>query len=355
LAWRATRDPYRIWVSEIMLQQTQVATVSSYYPRFIAMFPNIASLAAAAEEDVLRQWEGLGYYRRARQMHRAARLIESVYGGRFPSDIQQVRRLPGIGRYTAGAIASIAYDAREPILEANTLRLLTRLLAYKENPRQAAGQALLWNFAEELLPRHRCGELNQALMELGSLVCRPREPRCDDCPVRALCPTCRHGLQESIPLMRTKTPTQSVHEAAVVVRRRGRVLLMRRGDNGRWAGMWDFPRFAIGQSDAGGAVGELVDGVAALTGIVSRPIQYVTTLMHTVTRFRIRLDCHLAEYVSGQRNRRALPPLAWVAPAELVDYPLSVTGRKLARMVANVGRRPTRHGGIDRETASGRT
>jgi A/G-specific adenine glycosylase len=336
LAWRGTRDPYRIWVSEIMLQQTQVATVSSYFPRFLARFYDVAALAAAAEDDVLRLWEGLGYYRRARQMHLAARAIVGEHGGRFPREIKQIRSLPGIGRYTAGAIASIAFDAREPILEANTMRLLSRLLAYRSDPRQAAGQALLWKLAEELLPQRGCGELNQALMELGSLICRPRKPRCRECPVLAFCPTYRAGLQETIPQLQRTAPAEAVREAAVVVRRRGRVLLLRRGGHGRWAGLWDFPRFALAPDGDGDVSEKLIEGVASMTGVVSRPVRQLATLKHTVTRFRIMLDCHLAEYVSRRGKRHVLSPLAWVTPAELEEYPLSVTGRKLARLVANL-------------------
>ncbi len=335
LAWRRTRDPYRVWVSEIMLQQTQVATVSDYFPRFLAAFPDVAALAAATEESVLRQWEGLGYYRRARQMHRAAGVIENEHAGRFPREIDAIRTLPGIGRYTAGAIASIAFDARQPILEANTVRLLSRLVVFRGDPHQAAGKELLWSLAEELLPRRGCGEFNQALMELGSLVCTPRQPSCCDCPVMALCPTYRDGLHELVPLVRRKPPAEAVREAAVVVRRRGRVLLLRRGERGRWGGLWDFPRFALPTPGDGDTADALVAGVDSLTGVLVRPLRQLTTLKHSVTRFRITLDCHLAEYVSRRRGNGTSAEMAWVAPAELDAYPLSVTGRKLGRLISD--------------------
>ncbi|HVC92742.1 MAG TPA: A/G-specific adenine glycosylase [Pirellulales bacterium] len=335
LAWRRSRDPYRVWVSEIMLQQTQVATVSEYYPRFLAAFPNIAALAAATEESVLRQWEGLGYYRRARQMHRAAGIIDSEHAGQFPHEIDAIRTLPGIGRYTAGAIASIAFDARQPILEANTVRLLSRLVAFRGDPSQAAGQELLWALAEELLPRRGCGEFNQALMELGSLVCTPRSPRCHDCPAMALCPTYRDGLQEVVPLVRRKPPAEAVREAAVVVRRRGRVLLLRRGESGRWGGLWDFPRFALASPGDGDTAEALIAGVDLLTGVLVLPLRQLTTLKHSVTRFRITLECHLAEYVSRRAARETAAEIAWVTPADLDDFPLSVTGRKLGRLISD--------------------
>ena len=193
LPWRRTRDPYAIWVSEIMLQQTQVVTVIGYFERFLAAFPSIADLAAADEQQVLRLWEGLGYYRRARQLHAAARVIVAEHQGRFPRDPEQIRALPGIGRYTAGAIASIGWDAREPILEANTIRVFSRLLAYRGDPQKNAGQQRLWEFAAGVLPKKDTGLFNQALMELGSEICTPRGPLCDQCPVRTLVPDVSAG------------------------------------------------------------------------------------------------------------------------------------------------------------------
>ena len=188
-----------------MLQQTQVATVAEYFPRFLQAFPTVQALAAAPEEQVLRLWEGLGYYRRARQLHRAAGVIVAEHDGRFPRELQAVLQLPGIGRYTAGAITSIAFDARSPILEANTIRLLSRLLAYRGDLQQAAAQKKLWAFAEQLLPQRKTGAFNQALMELGSLVCSPRSPDCRQCPVMSLCPTFREGLQDVIPAAQPQT------------------------------------------------------------------------------------------------------------------------------------------------------
>ena len=234
LPWRRNRDPYAVWVSEIMLQQTQVGTVAGYFDHFLAAYPTIEALAAADEDDVLRLWEGLGYYRRARQLHQAAKIIAAGYGGRFPRDPESVRRLPGIGRYTAGAILSIAFDAREPILEANTLRLFSRLLAYDGDPRSSEGQQLLWAMGEAVLPRRGSGRLNQALMELGSEVCTARAPRCQQCPVAALCRANQQSRQVDIPRPKVKRAIEAVRQAAVIVRRRGRVLLLRWPEGGRF-------------------------------------------------------------------------------------------------------------------------
>jgi A/G-specific adenine glycosylase len=331
LPWRNSADPYRVWVSEIMLQQTQVATVATFFPRFLAAFPTIEALAAATEHDVLRLWEGLGYYRRARQLHQAAGVIVREHAGRFPTDPLAVRRLPGIGRYTAGAILSIAFDAREPIVEANTLRLFSRLIAFRGDPRQKRGETLLWALAEELLPRRGSSQFNQALMELGSLICTPRSPACGDCPVRSLCPTNRQGLHDVIPSPAAKPRIEVVREALVVVRRGVRVLLRQRQIGERWAGLWDFPRFAIGLS-ADSASDEIIDKLTATTGVVAELAEPLTTLKHGVTRFRITLDCHWADHRSSPRRLRG--ELRWVRPEQLVDYPLSTTGRKVASLLA---------------------
>ncbi|MCP4661956.1 MAG: A/G-specific adenine glycosylase [bacterium] len=333
LPWRRTRDPYAVWVSEIMLQQTQVATVEPYFERFLAALPDVAALAAADEDEVLRLWEGLGYYRRARQMHLAAGTIAGEHEGRFPRDAAALRALPGIGRYTAGAILSIAFDAREPILEANSARVLSRLLAYRDDPLRAPGQRLLWSFAEALVPRRDAGTFNQALMELGSVVCLPRSPRCDRCPVRRLCPTREAGLQDAIPPPAKKTRYEQRHEAAVVVRRGRRVLVRRCGPGERWAGLWDFPRFAIAARRDDVPRRELVDQVRERTGILIEPGERIAVIKHGVTRFRITLTCHDAAYVSGAQAASGDESLRWVMPAELERLPLSVTGRRIGRLL----------------------
>jgi A/G-specific adenine glycosylase len=331
LPWRRTRDPYRVWVSEIMLQQTQVATVVPYYERFVAALPTLAALAAAPEEQVLRLWEGLGYYRRARQLHRAAQVCFERHGGQVPRDVAALRALPGIGRYTAGAILSIAHDERQPILEANTLRVLSRLLAYEGDPRSTAGQRLLWQAAEAALPPRSSGEFNQALMELGALVCLP-QPRCLTCPVATRCAARLRNREQSIPPPARAPHVEDAHEAAVVVRRRKRVLLVRRRDGQRWAGMWDFPRFPLSACSGTALEAELDSGVAAAAGVRISAARKLTTLRHGVTRFRIRLDCFEAQAAAQARGKRR-GDLRWAALAELESLPMSATGRKLSRML----------------------
>jgi len=339
LPWRRTRDPYRIWVSEIMLQQTQVATVEPYFARFVDAFPTITSLAGAERQEVLRLWEGLGYYRRAVKMHEAAGRIVTDHGGQFPRDLQAVLRLPGIGRYTAGAVLSIAFDAQQPILEANTVRLFSRLLAFRGLPTSTAGQRLLWSMAESVLPTRGVGQFNQALMELGSQVCTPRNPPCDGCPVRMLCRAACDNLVAETPRSKVKPAVEQVREAAILVQHAGRVLLLQRPEGVRWAGLWDFPRFSVDGSTPAEQRRQLVNALHAATGIDVRMGQLLATLRHSVTRFRITLDCYEATLDSSSAKGREVGGeglvMRWLRPAELAAYPLSTTGRKLAQSLLN--------------------
>ncbi len=338
LPWRRSQNPYRVWVSEVMLQQTQVATVKDYFRRFVKQFPTIKKLAEADEQDVLRLWEGLGYYRRARQLHAAAQVIVAEHGGRFPRDVETLQSLPGIGRYTAGAIASIAFDQRAPILEANTIRLLSRLIAYPKDPTKSAGQRLLWQMAEEVLPRQDIARFNQGLMELGSLVCTPKGPRCDACPVARLCAAHEAGLEESIPRQGPKTKFVSVTEAAIVVRKNGQILLRQCPEGQRWAGLWDFPRFEVESEGPLLVRDELVAKTRQQTGVVVEPGPLLKTIKHGVTRYRITLDCYAARYQSGKIARNGGEKLRWARPDDLDAYPLSTSGRKLADFICGASR-----------------
>jgi A/G-specific adenine glycosylase len=337
LPWRRTRDPYSIWISEIMLQQTTVTAVIPYYERFLATFPTVFALAGADEHDVLKLWEGLGYYSRARNLHRAARAIVNDHGGAFPEDVAGLEALPGIGRYTAGAIASFSRDVRAPIVEANTLRLYARLLGFAGDPRASVGQELLWEFAARLLPARDCGRINQALMELGATVCTPVDPDCTACPLRRECLAFRDGTQDRIPAPKPRPAVTQVVEAAIAVRKQGRYLLRQRGPQERWAGLWDFPRFELSTGDH--AVQDspplrrrLVTELAGLTGLSAEIGELLTEIHHSVTRFRIRLLCFEATHRQGSiRSRES--ECRWVRPGEFGSVPLSVSGRRLARLL----------------------
>jgi A/G-specific adenine glycosylase len=330
LPWRESRDPYRVWISEIMLQQTQVATVRDYFARFVKALPTVQHLAAANEQEVLRLWEGLGYYRRARQLHAAAQKIVTEHGGEFPRTVGELRELPGIGRYTAGAIASIAFDERAPILEANTVRLFSRLIAYRDDPLATAGQRVLWQVAEEILPRQKSAEFNQALMELGSLVCTQSEPKCSLCPLSTLCAARVTGAEHQIPMPKARKAYTEVREAAVIVHKQGRVLMRQCGPKERWAGLWDFPRFAIEAEGPLFAAEEVVRKLQELTGVACVTPTLLHTMRHGVTRYRITLDCFAAAYFQGRLRSSAGAQLRWIPRPDLKDLPLNTTGRKIS-------------------------
>jgi A/G-specific adenine glycosylase len=332
LPWRASRDPYRIWVSEIMLQQTQVATVIPFFERFLIAFPTLADLAMADEHDVLRLWEGLGYYRRARNLHRAARLVVEESRGEVPRDPAALARLPGIGRYTLGAILSQAFDCRLPILEANSQRVLCRLFGIKQNPTKGKVRRRLWNLAEELLPARHVGDFNQALMELGALVCSPISPRCSECPLAKLCAARRLGIQEKIPCRIRGPDSIEVQEAAVVVRRNGHVLVVQRPEWSRWAGLWEFPHAPLqkGETHVQAANRLLRD----LTNIQAEIGPELQTVRHSVTHHRITLVCFEARYRAGKFRSDFYHQGEWIRPARLSTYPVSSPQRRLAACVS---------------------
>ncbi|MBS0263012.1 MAG: A/G-specific adenine glycosylase [Planctomycetes bacterium] len=334
LPWRATRDPYQIWISEIMLQQTTVTAVVPYFQRFLARFPTLQDLAAAQEQSVLRLWEGLGYYSRARNIHKAARLLVNEHRGEFPREPGELMALPGIGRYTAGAIASFAFDWPAPIVEANTLRLYARLMGLRDDPRSARGQKQLWEFAEQIVPARHAGEFNQALMELGARVCVPSAPDCSKCPVRRWCVAATNGWQAEIPLPKPRAAPTEITEVAVAVHRDGKYLLRKRPEGVRWAGLWDFVRFGWRDAETRSpALHDVAVEVRRETGLTVEITAPLAEIRHSVTRFRITLQCHLGEWLAGEHDH-AQGESRWVASTQFARLPLSVTGRKLARMIA---------------------
>ncbi len=339
LPWRKNRTPYRIWVSEIMLQQTQVATVIDYYLRFMKRFPTVEKLAAAEQSEVLKLWEGLGYYRRARQLHGAAQVVAEQHGGKFPIDFDNVLALPGIGRYTAGAILSISLDQQLPILEGNTIRLFARLLALPDDPRTSTNQKLLWEFAESILPRKRCGDFNQALMELGSEVCTPKKPNCSQCPVASDCQAYVQGLQAEIPAPSKKIKYEDLHEAVVVVRKgsgsKTKYLVRRCGPDERWTGLWDFPRYQVADGKVEMALATELKKQTGLTAVITPTTKRIK---HAVTKYRITLDCYVAEKPTG-RLKKNQTATQWVSRDELAGLPMSTTGRKIATALDKLSER----------------
>ena len=336
LPWRRSRDPYPIWVSEIMLQQTQVATVIPYFERFLEAFPSVEALAAAPEEEVLRLWEGLGYYRRARDLHRAAQQIVREYGGRLPEEPALLHTLPGIGRYTMGAILSQAFDRRLPILEANSQRVLCRLFGRHGNPRRGPARRWLWEVAEALLPVRRVGAFNQALMELGALVCTSAAPRCGECPVSESCEAFRLGIQEKIPERPAAREPIEIQEAAVVVSHRRRILFVQRPQHGRWAGLWEFPHARLEAAESHQAAALRL--LRQLTGIQAEIGSELLTLRHCVTHHHITLVCFEAQYQAGRFQSTFYRRGRWLKPADLPAFPVSAPQRRLAQLLTRPDR-----------------
>jgi len=332
LPWRKTRDPYHIWVSEVMLQQTTVAAVVPFFTRFLTAFPTLTSLATADEQHVLRLWEGLGYYRRARHIHAAAKQLVAEHAGRLPDDPEVWAELPGVGRYILGAVLSQAFDRRLPIVEANSLRVLARLFGYRGDPREGEGKTWVWSAAEAVLPEKRAGDFNQALMELGSLVCTPAKPVCGMCPLAAQCVANRQGLQEMIPPPKKQAAITPVSEVGIVIRRGTRILLCRRPANaGRWQNMWEVPHGERTASE------DLLAGAGRvakeLTGLTVKPGRELTTIRHGVTRYQITLVCVDAAAPKGTFTPGFYSEAKWLTVPELADYPVSAPQRKLIRMI----------------------
>lgn len=342
LPWRRTQDPYAVWVSEVMLQQTQVQTVLEYWPRFLQRFPTVQDLAVAPVDDVLRIWEGLGYYRRARQLHAAAQEVVARHRGQFPTTFADVLALPGVGRYTAGAVLSISQQQSWPILEGNTLRLYSRLLGLRTDPTTTANQKILWQFAEQLVPRCRAGEFNQGLMEIGGQVCKVKQPLCDTCPLSSHCAAYQHGWQHQIPAAKTrKTKWETRTEFLVMIKHRGRWLGRTIPVGQRWAGLWDFVRYDVGWLEAekksepswpqtARVLQWLGEEIEREFGLQCELQSSGDPIRHGVTRFRILLAWATGRVTGGRlRSAAKAQGWRWLSQAELQTTALNVTARKI--------------------------
>lgn len=324
-------DPYHVLVSEAMLQQTQVATVVPYFQRFLARFPALTDLAAAPEQEVLRHWQGLGYYSRARNLQKSAQQIVAHFDGQIPDSLDQLLQLPGVGRYTAGAIASIAFGRRTPILDGNVIRVICRLDAIKANPAQPAVREMLWTRAAAILPRTRLSEFNSALMELGAMVCTPRSPKCLLCPVRAHCQAFAAGIQERIPPPKPAKPTPLEQRWTFGIHCNGKFLLEQRPPTGRWAGMW---QFFTRPADAQKTPLQLLRSHTTLRPVKLRSLGRVR---HALTHRRYQFDIYFCE-IAADRGGTA-PQIAAGAESRLLTlneldaYPLSRPQLQVAAML----------------------
>jgi A/G-specific adenine glycosylase len=326
MAWRGGRDPYRIWLSEVMLQQTRVATVESYYTRFLERFPAVEALAAASIDEVLKAWEGLGYYARARAMHRVARLIVDEYEGRFPDSAETLQRLPGIGRYTAAAIASIAFGEPVAVLDGNVVRVLARLIDLPDEVGQPRVTERLWGLASALLAPARPGDYNQALMDLGRTVCAPRRPDCPRCPVREFCLAAARGTTEQRPVKKRREPLPLVRAAAAVIwDAAGRVLLVQRPAEGLLGGLWALPGGPLLPGETYADC--LRRWMRQSLGVEIRVTCEMAATTQTLTHFRLRLrafDCALTAGAPGGALH-----WGWVSPMELESFSLGKADREI--------------------------
>lgn len=328
LPWRHSRDPYRIWVSEVMLQQTTVTAVVPYFNRFMERFPTVTDLATADESEVLKHWQGLGYYRRARHLHAAARKVVAERGGVFPDDPEFWESLPGVGRYILGAVMSQAFERRMPIVEANSLRVLSRVFGSRLDPRSGEGLKWVWRTAEEVLPTKRIGDFNQALMELGALVCTPANPRCGECPLKKQCVAYRDGLQAVIPPPKVRKELVAVREVCVVLRREGKVLLGQRPPTAdRWANMWELPRGVV--SDRETVEAAAVRVASEQLGVTATAGEMLASVRHGVTRFDITLTAVAIVTRAKKLGGSYYTAWRWVNASEAGECPMSTPQRSL--------------------------
>jgi A/G-specific adenine glycosylase len=337
LPWRRTYLPYHIWISEIMLQQTQMERAVVYFERWIQRFPDIASVAAASEEEVLRLWEGLGYYSRARNIRKTARILVEQYNAQLPADHQKLLQLPGIGNYTAGAVMSLAFNEKHPIVDANIERLFARLFNIDGPVKENSNHKLIWQLAWELSPAHTPRNFNQALMELGALVCRPKNPGCGQCPLDDLCESFQLGIVAERPTLPPGKKIIRIEMATGVLRHKGKYFIQKRPADGVWANLWEFPGGRIEQHETPEAA--VVREFYEETELKIHRLRKIDIVKHSYTRYRVRLHC----YACRLQNSTATPSLhaaqeyRWAGEKALDDFAFPAPHRRLIDIMRSEG------------------
>lgn len=326
LPWRQTHDPYAIWVSEVMLQQTQVATVVPYYRRFLNRFASIDQLAAADLEPVLKAWEGLGYYARARNLHRAAQIVSATYAGQIPTDWQAFRSLPGVGDYIAAAVLSIAFDQAHPVVDGNVKRVLARLRLIDTPVNSPSAHKAFQPLAARLLDPGQPGDFNQAVMELGALVCTPRNPKCPTCPIQVKCRAAQGGQTREFPKRAARRTVPHYRIAAGVVFKNGRVLITRRQPSGLLGGLWEFPGGKIGPSESSvqACIREIKEEVNLNVEVTER----LTTVKHAYTHFSITLEVFICRYRGGRVRLSGPEAFRWITMGQIDSFPFPKANAK---------------------------
>ena len=334
LPWRRSRSPYSTWISEIMLQQTRVDTVKPYFERWMKRFPDVQTLAEAEEQEVLRLWEGLGYYSRARSIHKAARKIVSEYNGKIPDDIEKLRKLPGVGPYTAGAIASIGFGLPAAALDGNIRRILARYYDIAEPVRMPQTEKKLWALAENDLDRERPGDFNEALMDLGSAVCLPENPQCLLCPLCEDCLARQNGTTAERPVMIKPEPVPHyIVTAAVIPDEAGeRFLLTKRPAKGLLGGLWEFPG---GKQESGETLEECIRReIREELDIAIEVREPFGVYKHAYTHFKVTLHAFLCQHTEGAPKALAADELGWFTRADLQDLPMGKIDRMIAQKLS---------------------
>ncbi len=326
LPWRETSNPYFIWVSEVMLQQTQVVKVLEYYRKFIKTFPDIRRLAAADLQDVLKVWEKMGYYARARNLHKAARMIVEELDGEIPSEYERFRKLPGVGEYIAAAVMSIAFNKSYAVADGNVKRVLSRIFLM-EAPVNGSGSGKIYRErADFLLDKEHTGMFNQAMMELGATICKPQNPLCDQCPVSNYCAANRESRQQDFPLRKPARKIPEYHIAVGVVHKNGQILITRRKNEGLLGGLWEFPGGKVRPGETAGEA--CLREIREEVGLSVDIIDYLTEVKHAYTHFKIVMDVYRCKYLTGKVKLNGPQDYRWISLEEIERYPFPMANHK---------------------------
>ena len=326
LPWRETGDPYRIWVSEVMLQQTQVKKVLEYYQKFVSKFPDVESLASAALQDLLKTWEGLGYYARARNLHKAAQVVVGDLEGEVPADYAEFRKLPGVGEYIAAAVQSIAFNASYAVVDGNVKRVLARLFLIEAPINQSASTKIFQEKADLLLDHNAPGIFNQAMMELGATVCRPQSPTCIVCPVNTVCRAFQTVRQEEFPVRQKPKPLPEYHIITGVVHKDDQVLITQRKLEGLLGGLWEFPGGKVQVKET--AEQACVRAIREETNLLVESIKYLTRVKHAYTHFKIVMDVFHCHYRSGEVILNEAVDYRWITVDQIDQFPFPRSNHK---------------------------
>ena len=326
LPWRNTRNPYKIWVSEVMLQQTQVNTVIPYYHRFITRFPDVHTLATVDLQSVLKLWEGLGYYSRARNLHQAANIIVNEYDSSIPGTLKEIKQLPGVGDYIAAALLSIAYNLPYPVVDGNVKRVLARLFLMDTPVNHTGSHAVFLRKAQELMDATIPAVYNQALMELGAMVCRPKQPKCLACPQQAYCLAYKVNKTGQFPRKNKKKPLPEYALAVGVVKKKGKLLIIRRPEKGLLGGLWEFPNGRIESSE--NPEEACLRYMKTEVNITADIDAFVTRIKHAYTHFKITMDVYVCRFVAGRVHLNGPAAFRWINLDEISTYPLPKTVHK---------------------------